>query len=672
MSDPPGDDWAPGARLRARGALRALEPGGPAFAVEANELHRLSAQTPIARLGELAATLRMGLRGVAARVPQAALVPGFAVGDTALVDDALNEVMSEASLTHLTAVSGANCALITGAIVRALGLVGLGRRSRSLGAGAGLAGFVVLVGPDPSVQRAAVMAAVLLVSGFGGTRAVALPALGAAVALLLAVDPWQSLQPGFALSVAATGGILLLSPGIDRWLRRALRLPGWLALPLAVALAAQFACGPLLLLLQPGIPAAGVLANVVAGPAAPVGTALGLIALVAIPLGAPFGLPLGELCVWLASLPAQWVAETARLASALPLARWDWPAGPGGAALLAACQCAVVLGWALSRGRISLLGRARALPAVPWAPAGDRGRRRFRRPRAIRVASTALCALALGGFAGISFGPWLALRLGVPGDWAIVACDVGQGDALLIRDPADPGRVMLVDTGDEPRRLRDCLDLFGVRRIALLVLTHDDADHVGALASVAGRVDAALIAPTVVLERTEEREVVRLLGDAGVPVRIGAAGMRGGEAPGLVWDVLAPDPRARAYDSNAASLVLMVDAGAAARILLTADTGLEEQGALLASGANLRADVLKVAHHGSRDQDPRLPLAVGADWAIISVGAENRYGHPTGEALASLAAAGSTVLRTDRAGTIALAPAAGGGLRPWNAGVPVG
>lgn len=664
----PGADWAPGVGVELTARLQRLPPGGAAFAagvrlegtagaVGEAETHGLLRQTPLGEAGRVAARLRAELRAAAERVPGAELVPGFAVGDTALVGEELDAAMRQSSLTHLTAVSGANCALVTAAVMGLLARLGLGRRPRALAGAAALLGFLVVVGPDPSVQRAAVMASVLLVSRFGGRRAVALPSLGAAMIVLLGIDPWQALQPGFALSVAATAGILLAADPLARWSRRALRVPRWLALPIGVALAAQFACGPLLLLLQPGLPVAGVLANVVAGPAAPLGTALGLFALLLLPLEPV----LGSLAVALASLPAWWVGETARLAAALPAARWNWPEGWWGAALLALCQGGLVLAWALARGRISLPRGGRAPPRRPWhAPEPP--------PRPVRLAAAALGALAIGiGTAVVLVTPVMG-RLGTPAGWAVVACDVGQGDALLLRDPAAPDRVMLVDTGDDPEALPGCLDRFGVERISLLVLTHDDADHVGALDSIADRVEAALISPTVSGERTEHRRVVGILSRAGVPTRIGAAGDRsartGSAEHGPRWRVLAPAAGSDPADTNAASLVMLARAGSVG-VLLLADTGLEEQSELLASGADLRADVLKVAHHGSSDQDPALPAAVGARWGLVSVGADNRYGHPTAASLDSLRTAGTRTLRTDRHGSIALVPGADGDLSVW-------
>lgn len=125
---------------------------------------------------------------------------------------------------------------------------------------------------------------------------------------------------------------------------------------------------------------------------------------------------------------------------------------------------------------------------VPWEPP---------RPRRRRV-STWVAALLCGSL-GACLGPTLVVpattRLTTPNDWNVVACDIGQGDALLLRDARAPETVMLVGTGDDPERLASCLDRFGVHRIAILVLTHDDRDHVGALSVVVDRVDRALVAP---------------------------------------------------------------------------------------------------------------------------------------------------------------------------------
>lgn len=663
LNEAPGDDWAPGVAVRVDGKPQAFAPGdAAAFGVRVTSIERVGAADWGGWPGAVAARVRTDLAAAAERVPGAELVPGFAVGDTSLVSVHLDDAMRESSLAHLTAVSGANCALVTGAAMWLLARLGAGRRLRVAAAGLALGGFVALVGPDASVQRAAVMAAVLLLSGFGGKRAVSLPALGVAVVVLLTIDPWQAMQPGFALSVAATAGILLLADPLSRWLRRRAYLPRMLALPVAVAAAAQVACGPLLLLLQPGIPAVGVLANVVASPAVPLGTGLGLVAA----LTAPMFPGIAHVLLVAASLPARWVAATADLTAQLPFARWHWPDGWFGFLLLVCCQLALLLAWALQRGHVSLPGGSRAAPRAPWHPPPAR-------PRLLRLWVTMLVCAVLGVGVGTILITPLATRFTGPAGWSMLACDIGQGDAVLVRDPAAPDHVMLVDTGADSAALLACLERFEVTRLAMLVLSHDDHDHVGALPAILDRVDVALIAPTVQGEATASRSVVRQLVAAGIPTRVGAAGDAGGlgavdgmtaKNTGLQWAVLAPESTARPAESNAASLVLRVDVAGSSLIML-GDTGAEEQRRLRARYPQLEVDVVKVSHHGSRDQDPGLIAELAADWGIISVGAENGYGHPVPATIAEFSRAGTRILRTDRDGAVALVPQPDGSLTAW-------
>lgn len=654
--------WGPGTVLSVTATLK-TQPAADAVAYTANPSAMQQLDERGGQVGSAAAVFRSLLMQHAANVPHAELVPGFAVGDTSLVPEPLNDAMLESSLSHLTAVSGSNTGLVIAAMSWCASCLGASRRWRAIAGGAALAAFVTVVGPDSSVLRAAAMAAVLLVGAFGGRRASALPALGLAVLALLIVDPWQALQAGFALSVAATLGILLLATPIAHWLCRRVRLPRILALPLSVAVSAQFACGPLLLLLQPGIPAVGIIANLIAAPAAPLGTGLGLIAAILGPLSPRAAV----LAVYAASLPASWVAATAQVCSQLPAGRWSWPEGWAGALLLAACQLSFVAAWALATGRLGLSARLRVSQRQPW-------RAKSATPVAISVMAATLASGAFAVIVAVTMLHPLATRLATPNDWMFVACDVGQGDAVLARSPDAPQVVMLVDTGDNPAALDECLSRFGVDRISLLVLTHDDRDHVGALESVLTRVDATLIAPTVLGEQLQHRPVVRMLEAAQVPFLVGAAGDTGkltehtGSSGGFSWQVLAPRSGDTLSETNAASLVLLLEIDGH-RALMLADTAYEQQSRLIhdqASRATLdRIDVLKVAHHGSRDQDMSLFERVSATWGLVSVGAENRYGHPTDETLAALARAGTQTLRTDVHGSVAIVEKHDGTLEAW-------
>jgi competence protein ComEC len=208
--------------------------------------------------------------------PGGGLIAGLAVGDTSGVSDGLDAAMKSSSLSHLTAVSGANCALVVGIAFALAALCGARRALRVIAGLGTLVAFVILVSPEPSVIRAATMAAIAMLGLLLGRTGAGLSLLTASIVLLLLLDPWLSRSIGFALSVAATAALLVLAgplaDGLSRW------MPRTLALFVAVPLSAQLACGPIIVLISPQVSIYGVAANMLAAPAAPVGTVLGLAA----------------------------------------------------------------------------------------------------------------------------------------------------------------------------------------------------------------------------------------------------------------------------------------------------------------------------------------------------------------------------------------------------------
>ncbi|WP_448809865.1 ComEC/Rec2 family competence protein [Agromyces bauzanensis] len=569
-----------------------------------------------------AVAFRQGFADAAGRLggDGAALVPGLAIGDTSAVGDDLDAAMKASSLSHLTAVSGANCAIVTAAAFAAAALCRLRRTGRVVVAVLALAGFVVLVTPQPSVIRAAAMAIVVLLALVSGRPGGGVTALSVAVVGLLTFDPWLARDYGFALSAAATAGLLLLATPLAG--RLAHVMPAPLAAVLAVPLAAQLACQPILVLLDPAIALYGVPANLLAAPAAPVGTVVGLIGCLVLPL-----LPsVGMAFVQVAWVPASWIALVARGAAGLPGGRLPWLPDAVGTLLLVVCT-GLALWLALARPRRS------------W----------------LRTSAAGLLAVVVAVPVGAAMGGPLLGAATMPRDWDVAACDIGQGDAVLIRSD---GATALIDAGPEPAALDRCLTLLGIGHIDLLVLTHWDLDHVGGADALVGRVDTVLHGP---LDGGRSSRVLDPLVRGGAePVEV-VAGYRGdlGEAR---WQVLWPKPRA--IPGNDSSVVLDLEAPGYRAIFL-GDLGEESQSRLLRVADPGPVDLVKVAHHGSADQSEALYRELAATVGIIGVGADNGYGHPTDRLLGILTAMGTAPARTDQSGTSLFEADGDGSFRLW-------
>ncbi|MCV2491627.1 ComEC/Rec2 family competence protein [Geodermatophilus sp. YIM 151500] len=618
----PADGWLdllPGQAVAVRVEASPPRPGDLLVAT-------LSARGPPEPLGTLgpaqraAGVLRAGLADAAARLlpdRPAGLLPGLVVGDTRDLDPVLDDEFRRAGLSHLTAVSGANVAIALTAVLWPLRRRAVDRRVQALVGVAALLAFVVLARPGASVVRAAAMGAVTLWGLAAGRPRAAMPALGAAVTVLLLAVPELARDPGFALSVAATAAIVLLAPG---WSRR-LRDHGWppaLADAVAVAASAGLATAPLVAGLSGSVSIVSLPANLLAVPAVAPATVLGLAATV---LG-PLVPPLADLLVWLAGWPTRWLVLVAERAAGLPDAVAGWPAGTRGAVLLTAL--------------LLLCG------GLLW---------RFRRLRPLAL--VALVALVAVGWPLRQFA-----RGWPPSDTVLVACDVGQGDALVV--PTAPGAAVLVDAGPDVGAVDRCLDRLGVDVLPLVLLSHLDADHVDGLAgALTGRRVGTVATGTLPPSDERAAGLDALLRRRGVPRTVLAPGDRR-DVGDVRVDVLAPAPEQATASTtgNDLSLVVRVSRNGL-RILLTGDLGAEAEGRILRAGTDLRADVLKVPHHGSGDADPAFLAATGARVALVSVGADNRYGHPAARLLTWLGRAGMRVHRTDREGDLAVAGTAG-------------
>ncbi|ANH40228.1 ComEC family competence protein [Nocardioides dokdonensis FR1436] len=603
-----------GASVVASGRLGVAEGDDVAAVLHASGAPRVRAPPDLWWRG--AGAVRASLRDSVAHrpAPERVLVPALVDGDDVGLAEEVADDFRTTGLTHLLAVSGTNLTLVVGSLLwLARGCRVRGRWLLLVGA-AGIVGFVLLARTEPSVLRAAVMGAVALVAlGTDGARR-GPRTLGVAVTALLLVQPALAVSIGFALSVLATAGIMLLAPGwrdaMTRW------MPRWLAEAIAVPAAAQLACTPLVAGISGQVSLVAVGANLLAapvvGPATVIGLAGGIVGLVAPPVGRL----LGTVATWCLS----WIVAVAERGAALPAAAVDWDTGPLSLTLLTVLS----------------LGLAALAPRL-----------------LVRPFPTVLACLALGVVVVVRppSATW------APEGWVLVVCDVGQGDALVLR--AGEGSAVVVDAGPDPEAVDRCLDDLGVQHVALLVLTHFHADHVDGVARVFdGRsVDRVLTSP--LLDPPEAVATVgRTAREAGAAVGVApyAVALRIGDVVlQPVWPTSSL-PAAGPGDGSTAndqSVVLLAEVGGV-RVLLPGDLEPPGQAALVRALPDLRVDVLKVPHHGSRAQDLDLLTGLDAEVAVVPVGADNTYGHPDPGLLAALEGSGADVLRTDTDGALAV------------------
>ena len=552
------------------------------------------------------------------------LVAGLAMGEIADLSEELEEQMRSVSLTHLVAVSGANCAIVVGMVYLICVRLRLGRAGRTVVSLASLIGYVMLVGPDPSVLRAAVMTASVIVMVALGRRTWALNALAIAAIILLIADPWLAVEYGFGLSVLATSGILLLAPAMTQKLSAKMPMP--LALGLSVTMSAQLLCLPLLLQLQPGLPTYSVIANLLAGPMVAPVTVLGILAVVLTPV---VPLLVGPI-TWLASLGTYLIEIVAIFFAELPIVYFPWVTGFS-ATVLSALLILMVSAWLRSN-----------LP-------------RLRQASVAGLVVVAVATLSVPAASEILPGGWPLEN------WEVVACDVGQGDALVIKSL---GRVAVIDVGKDEELIDICLSELGVRAIDLLVLTHFDFDHVGGLAgALGGRSVSHAIVSGFPDDRPATKSSFDQFEEIGTQVIIAEPSISGSLGE-FGWRVLAPTKTAsEAQDSNDAS-VTMVFRSSRLDLVLLGDLGAEGQDRVSKSvmqviGSSKNPLLLKVSHHGSNDQSASFHQQLKPDLALISVGSENGYGHPGKQALQILDSVGAQVLRTDLLGAIAIASSSG-------------
>jgi competence protein ComEC len=416
----------PGQKLQLRVSAMASKEGRvAALLIGKGEIVAL---TEASRWAKGLDAIRDGLRSASGTGDSGALIPGMVLGDTSLQSQSFKNEMRRSGLTHLVAVSGANFAIVSTFILYLMQFLIRRIPLRLAVTALFLIAFISLVRPSPSVLRAAAMASVLLLAQGTHRGRDSLPALGFAIGAVIVADPWQVRDPGFALSVLATAGLLLLAPRLVESFSK--KIPRPLAIVIAIPLSATLFCTPVIVAISGQISLMSILANVLAAPAVAPITILGFIAGVISPL-----VPAASgILIWFIKPLATWIAWIASLISDLPLIT-----------LATGSKSFLIIAGVIALGFIV--------------------------NRKVVIAAVLLIVMV----------SWFLRFPG--GDWQVANCDVGQGDAMVVN--LGNNRGIVLDVGPDPIALDRCLHQLGIKKIELLIMSHSHADHVGGYAGAA-------------------------------------------------------------------------------------------------------------------------------------------------------------------------------------------
>jgi len=599
----------PGQTITAHGAIRFSKEARVAamFLIRGE----ITVDTKASRWASALGSIRMHLRALCDQGDAGALIPGMVLGDTSLQTPEFKNAMRRSGLTHLVAVSGANFAIISFFVLWCMQWIFRSLRIRLIFTALALSSFIALVRPSPSVLRAAAMASVVLFARGVGKRSDPLPALGFAIAAVVIGDPWQARDPGFALSVLATAGLLLLSPRIGLWLGKF--VSKFVASSLSPPIAAVVMCVPILVALSGYLGPMTVIANLLAAPMVAPITIIGFVAA----LVSPFSSTVSSFLIFLIKWPAGWIAGVAHWSANFPVIQMAKGLGGfvGGLAIL--CVGLVFL---------FLIRRSHKFFAV-------------------------ISVVVILTFTWI--GQWPA------GDWQVANCDVGQGDSLVVN--LGNHRALVVDAGPDAQLEDRCLSRLGIKSVPLLVLTHFHADHVE---GVAGLIHDRAVGRVWVSNNFEPAfESGRVLSWLRrTPTTIATRGLSAklGTNRGLLSiRVLWPDDGAHAFDVLPGDGSAINNSSVAVEItspdfslFAAGDLEPSAQSEILSSVGHV--DIYKVSHHGSVYQDQAFMERLSPTVSIISVGAGNSYGHPAAQTIAALVRLRSKIYRTDASGGIAI------------------
>ncbi len=574
--------------------------------------------------------------------PEASLLSGILLNRDAGIPADVMDDFRVTGTAHIIAISGFNITIIAGMLAQLLRRA-FGRNWAVVGVIPGVALYALLVGGDPPVVRAAIMGCLGLVALQLGRRSDALTALLLSALAMTAARPQVLWDVGFQLSFAATLGLILYVPPLQKWLEAfvSARIPaawartvlGWLNEGLVVTVAAQILTLPLTVAYFRNLSPFALLANLFILPAQPSVMTWGGSALLLGMLWLPLGLPLAAVA-WL------FLTYTIRAAGL-------FASLPGASMQVSHVPALVVLVYYAAVGALT----------ASWAQVGDR----------VRLAA---------GWAKKAFAPWrlaAALALVTVLVWAaalqmpdgrlhVYFLDVDEGDAVLIRTPN--GRTAVIDGGADPARLLSEVGKrlpFWERSIDLVALSHPHADHAGGLVGVLERYRVGLFVDARTGNAPQYKACMAAVQARGIHHVRAEPGQRFMLDEGVTLEVLYPSPDTTCESTNDCSMVLRLSMGRAS-FLFPGDLEMMGQVALLSEAALPPCLVLKVPHHGSSDAlydafGERVSPAV----AVIQAGPKSAA-DPSPITLLKLRAMGATIWQTRRQGALEIVT---DGTRYW-------
>ena len=528
--------------------------------------------------------------------PAAGILAALAVGDQRAISPEEWRLFSRTGVTHLMSISGLHVTLVSGLVawlvsaawrrVPVLALRLPARKAAALAAIFAALAYTLAAGFAVPAQRTFYMVAVVALALWSGRIASPARTLALALAVVLIADPWAPLAPGVWLSFGAVALIFYVGTG---WTGPGRRPMQWVRIQWAITVG----LAPAALLLFGQISVAGPLANALAIP---------LVSVVVTPLALAAALvpaqPLLDLAAWL----VEWLLQFLEWCALLPGALWQQHAPAS---------------WSV----------ALALAGVAWllAPRGVPGR-----PCALALMAPAFAVLPPAPPHGVAW---------------ITAFDVGQGLAVAVRTEQrtllyDAGPAFGPDADSGGRIVLPALRAAGASSIDLMVLTHEDGDHIGGALTILESMEVRTLASSL----PRSHALNTLVGTSG-PCVAGTAW----QWDGVRFEFLHPQSTDLSRRNNQSCVLRVAAQGGS--MLLTGDVERAAEMRMIAKRP--AADVLLVPHHGSRtSSSAEFIAAVAPRWAVVTVGYRSRFGHPSPEVLARYRAAGAHIMRTDSEGAV--------------------